>query len=111
MIDRSLINRLEILAKKEKTAKEFKSRLRVKGILTAKSLTKKQNLVIIVNRDSVEHKLVIPKSHKEKYALAEKLPIGSTISVEGSRKLRMIICTKLKVLQYFDQSKQTTLWP
>lgn len=79
MIDPTLINQLEAMAKKEKIAKSFSRRLRVKGILIAKSETKKGNLRITVRKEDNESRLIIPKTHKERYSLASKLPIGSKV--------------------------------
>lgn len=109
MIDRTLINHLEAIVKKEKIAKSFSRRLRVKGILIAKSETKKGNLRITVRKGENESRLLIPKTHKERYALASKLPIDSKVSVEGIKSKFTIICAKLKVLEAIDESKQSNL--
>ncbi|MBS3165805.1 hypothetical protein J4444_01660 [Candidatus Woesearchaeota archaeon] len=109
MIDRTLINKLEVMAKKEKIAKSFSRRLRVRGILTTKSQTKKGNLIISVCKGENEHRLMIPKTHKERFSLASKLPLGSKVAVEGIKSKFIIICAKLKALEAIDNSKQTKL--
>ena len=48
MIDKTLINKLTEMAKKEKKIKEFKKRLRVKGKVIKKGETKKGNITITV---------------------------------------------------------------
>jgi len=99
MIDKTLINRVKKLADEERKVKEFKSRIRIKGNIVAKSLTKKGNIKLTVKRNDTEISFIILKSHQNKYFLAEKLSLGRSVSVEGIRKkFRMIICTKLKVL-------------
>ena len=97
------------MVKKEKIAKAFSRRLRVKGILTAKSETKKGNLHITVQKGEQEFRLIIPKTHKERYALAHKLPLNSKVSVEGIKSKFTIICTKLKILEAIDESTQIEL--
>ena len=110
MIDTTLIDRLTILANKEKKIKEFKKRLRVKGKVTAKVTTKKGNITLTVKKDEDELKFTVLKTHKESFALAEKLAVGKSVSVQGIPKFRMIICTKLKILDKgIDESKQRKL--
>src|SRR3989344_78289 len=98
MIDTTLIDTLKVLADKERKIKEYKIRLRVKGKITAKGTTKKGNLTLTIEKDEDDFKFTILKSHKEKYALADKLKIGRSVSIEGIPKFRMTICTRLKVL-------------
>lgn len=111
MIDRTLINLVKELADKERTTKEFKSRIRIKGKIVAKSLTKNGNVKLTVKKDENEISFIILKNHKETYFLAERLSLGRSVFVEGIRKkLRMIICTKLKALDKgIDASKQLRL--
>ena len=110
MIDNSLINKLAELVKKEKKIKEFKKRLRVRGKLIAKRMTKKGNITLRVKNAEDELKFIVIKSHKETFALAEKIAIGRSVSVTGIPKLRMIICTKLKILaKGIDESRQRRL--
>jgi len=110
MIDKTLINTLTEMAKKEKKIKEFKKRLRVRGKVVKKGMTKKRNISIIVKEKDDEFKFTILKSHKDSFALAEKLAVGKSVSVIGIPKFRMIICTKLKVLyKGIDDSEQRKL--
>lgn len=111
MIDKTLINLVKQLADKERTIKEIKSRPRIKGKIVAKSLTKNKNIKLTIKNDNNEISFIILKNHKDKYFLAERLSIGRSVSVEGVRKrLRMIICTKLKVLDKgIDGTKQLKL--
>lgn len=110
MIDKTLINTLTEMAKEEKKVNEFKKRLRVKGKVVAKGLTKKGNITITVKEKDDDFKFTILKSHKESFALAEKLEAGRSVSVMGIPKFRMIICTKLKVLDKgIDGSRQRKL--
>ena len=83
MIDTRLIDALTELARKEKKIKEFKRRLRVKGKVVGKGLTKKGNITIIVRENEDDFKFTVLKSHKESFALAEKLPAGKSVSVMG----------------------------
>ena len=108
-IDRTLINTLSKLASKEKKVKEFKSRLRVKGKIIKKGKTKKGSIKLIIQKGEDKYNFVVVKSHKENYAFAEKLKVGSFVSVVGIRKFRAVICTQLKQLHKMDESKQTTL--
>src|SRR3989338_11497660 len=97
------------MAKKEKIAKSFSRRLRVKSILTTKSETKSGNLRITVSKGEDEFRLIIPKTHKERFALASKLPVGSKVAVEGIKSKFMIICAKIKAVETIDESKQVNL--
>src|SRR3989338_5830409 len=98
MIDTTLIDNLKALADKEKKVKEYKRRLRVKGKLIAKGKTKKGNITLKIDKEGEDYSFTVIKSHKERYALAEKLQIGRSISIEGIPKFRMTICTRLKSL-------------
>src|SRR3989344_6107738 len=102
MFDNTLLKTLDKLVKKEKLAKHFSRRLRVKGLLIAKSETKKGNLRIIVQKGENEYGLIIPKTHKERFALASKLPLNSNVSVVVIKSKLMIICAKIKVLEPLD---------
>ena len=110
MIDTTLIDRLTVLANKEKKLKEYKRRLRVKGKVAGKGMTKKGNITLKIARDENEYKFTVLKSHKERFALAEKLTVGKSVSIEGMPKFRIIICTKLKLLKKsINKEKQAKL--
>jgi tRNA(Ile2) C34 agmatinyltransferase TiaS len=110
MIDKTLINIVTEMANKEKKIKEFKKRFRAKGKVVKKGKTKKGNIILAVKEKEDEFKFTVLKSHKESFALAEKLAIGKSVSIIGIPKFRMIICTKLKVLdKSIDDSRQMTL--
>lgn len=98
MIDTTLIDALKVLADKEKKIKEYKRRLRIKGKLIAKGKTNKGNITLKVEKEGENYSFTVIKSHKERFALAEKLQIGRNVSIEGIPKFRMIICTRLKAL-------------
>ena len=98
MIDTTLINTLHEMAVQEKKISVFKKRLRVKGILISKTLTKKCNFKIKVRRGDNEFNFIILKSHKDKVALVESLHTGKSISVTALPKFKMNICTQIKVL-------------
>jgi len=53
---------------------------------------------LTIEKDEDDFKFTVLKSHKERYALAEKLQLGRSVSIEGIPKFRMIICTRLKAL-------------
>lgn len=99
MIDTTLLDKLKVLAKKEKKLKEYKRRLRIKGRIVKKEFTKSGNIKITIKKDEDNYSFIVIKTHKERYALAEKLTIGKAVSAEGIPKFRMTICTKLKVLE------------
>jgi len=110
MIDTTLIDKLTEMANKEKKIKEFKKRLRIKGKAVAKGETKKGNITLTIKKNEEEFKFTVLKSHKESFALAERLSIGKSVSAHGIQKFRMIICTRLKVLDKgIDESKQRKL--
>ena len=67
-------------------------------------------MLFTVKEKDDEFKFTVLKSHKESFALAEKLAVGKSVSVQGIPKFRMIICTKLKILDKgIDESKQRKL--
>jgi hypothetical protein len=109
MVDTTLINTLKVLVQKEKKIKEFKSRIRVKGKIIKKGRTKKGSIKLIVQKADDKYNFVVIKTHKENYALAEELDVGSFVSVVGISKFRAIICTQLKQLPKMDESRQTIL--
>lgn len=109
MFNDTLIKMLEKYAKAEKKAKHFKKLVRIKGIIIKKSLTKNQNIRLKIKIDDDEFTFIVIKSHKDKFALAEKLVKGDYVSIAGIPKFRMIICTKLLKIRHIDESKQTTL--
>jgi hypothetical protein len=108
-MDRTLINRISELARREKKIRGFKSRVRVKGKIIKKGKTKKGSIKLIVQKSDDTYNFVVIKTHKENFALAERLEVGSFVSVVGIRKLRAIICTQLKQLPKMDESRQTML--
>ena len=99
MIDKTLLDKLKILAKKERKLKEYKRRLRLKGRITKKEFTKSGNIKITIKKDEDNYSFIVVKTHKERYALAEKLRLGNAVSIEGIPKFSMTICTRLKVLE------------
>ncbi len=110
MIDTTLIDRLTVLANKEKKIKEYKRKLRVKGKITSKGTTKKGNITLKVKKEDNEYKFTVLKSHKDRFAIAEKLTTGKSVSIEGIPKFRMVICTRLKTLEKgISEGKQTKL--
>lgn len=110
MIDTTLINTLKVLADKENKIKEYKRRLRIKGKITAKKTTKKGNITLKIKKDDTEYPFTVLKSHRERFALAEKLLVGHSVSVEGIPKFRIIICTRLKLLDKgIDEGTQENL--
>ena len=98
-IDTTLIDNLKILADQERKIKGYKRRLRIKGRVASKALTKKGNISLTIKKDEDDYKFTVLKSHKERFALADKIKIGNGVSIEGIPKFRMIICTRLKVLE------------
>jgi len=104
-----LINKLKKLAKKEKKTNEFRRRLRIRGRIIRKSLTKNENIRITVWDNEAEMSFVVMKPNKEIYNLAKRLLIGTSIYIEGIRRFRVVICTRLKKIKIIDRSKQKTL--
>ncbi|HLD87154.1 MAG TPA: hypothetical protein VJB12_03740 [Candidatus Nanoarchaeia archaeon] len=110
MIDTTLIDRLTVLAAKENKINEYRKRLRVKGEISKKSVTKKGNLLLRVKEEGEEYRFTILKSHKESFSLAQKVQIGRPISIVGIPKLGMAVCTKLKTLtKGIEKGKQKKL--
>src|SRR3989339_330128 len=62
-MDKTLINTLKKLASKEKNIKEFKKRLRIKGRVSKKELTKKGNIKLSVQYKEDKYPIIILKSH------------------------------------------------
>ena len=96
MINTTLLDALKTLADKEKKIKGYKRRIRVKGKIIAKGKTKKGNIRLKIEKEGEGYNFAVIKSHKERFALAEKLQIGRSVSIEGIPKFRIIICTRLK---------------
>lgn len=98
MIDTRLIDTLKVLAKKEKIAKIFKRRMRTKGKIVGKTITKNGNITLKIEKEGENYGYTVIKSHKERFALAEQLQTGEMVSAEGIPKFRIIICTRLTTL-------------
>lgn len=90
---------MESILAREKKAEPFKRRLRLKGKVTAKGMTKNNNISLTVEKNKEEHKFTILRSHKERYAIAERTRVGQSVSIDGIPKPRWIICTRLKILE------------
>lgn len=99
MIDTFLIKNLEALARKEKKVKEFRRRVRMKGRIIAKGVTKNGNISLKVEKEGESCSFIVLKSHRERFALAGKLEVGKSISIGGIPKFRAVICTLLKPLE------------
>ena len=109
MIDTRLIDTLKVLAKKEKIAKIFKRRMRTKGTILDKTRTKNDNITLKIEKEGETYNYTVLKSHKERFALAEKLSVGDMVAAEGIPKFRIIICTRLKTLEDVKDGKQAKL--
>jgi len=110
MIDTTLIDTLKEMSEKENKIKGFKQLSRIKGKLIKKSFTKNKNIKLTIKKGEREITFIVLKTHKERYSLAEKLKIDSSVYAQGIPKFRMIICTKLKHdMKGIDESKQMTL--
>ena len=108
--DRTLINRLEKLCAEEKKSKEFKKKLRIRGKVQEKSLTKNKNIRLKIKRGENIFGIVVLKSHKENFKLAENMVVNSSVYAEGIPKLGFILCTKLNLLtREIDESEQVKL--
>lgn len=108
-MDKTLMNLTKELADKERKIKEFKNRLRCKGRVTGITYTKKGHLKLTLKNKRGEFSCIILRTHMESYILAQKASIGTPVSIQAIPKLRMNICTKLKILTKFDESNQTCL--
>ncbi|MFH1052877.1 MAG: hypothetical protein V1740_00500 [Candidatus Woesearchaeota archaeon] len=98
------------MANQERKIREFKKRIRIKGKVIDKGTTKNGNIILSIEKDGETDKFTILKTHKESFALAEKLKKGNSVSIEGIPKFRMIICTRLKLLEKgLKQGKQAKL--
>ena len=99
MIDTTLIKTLEALAKTEKKVKEYKRRIRMRGKIVGKGVTKNCNISLKVEKEGENCSFTVLKSHRERFALAEKLEVGKSVSIAGIPKFRTVICTFLKPLE------------
>lgn len=109
MIDKTLINALSEMTREAKRIKRFKDRLRIKGEIVKKGKTKNDNIRLKIKEKNDLFNYIVLKSHKERYALAEKLKIGEFVSAVGIRKYRAVICTQLKQIYNIDNSNQQAL--
>lgn len=99
MIDTTLIKTLEALAKTEKKIKGYKRRIRIKGKVVAKGVTKNGNISLKIEKEGENCSFTVLRSHRERFALAGKLEVGKNISIAGIPRFRMVICTLLKPLE------------
>ena len=90
-----LLEVLKEIAERERQLNQYKSRVRVKGKIVRKEMTKNGNISLTIGRNKASFKFIVLKSHKERFAFAQKLAIGRSVSVIGINKLKMNICTRL----------------
>jgi len=101
---------MEKLCAEQQKSKEFKKKLRIRGKLQEKSLTKKGNIKLKITKGENVFRIVVLQSHKEKFKLAENLLVNSSVYAEGLPKLGFILCTKLNLLtREIDESEQVKL--
>ncbi|PIN78226.1 hypothetical protein COV16_06255 [Candidatus Woesearchaeota archaeon CG10_big_fil_rev_8_21_14_0_10_34_8] len=72
-METTLINLVKKLADEERKIKEYKSRIRIKGTISAKGITKNGNIRLTVKKEDYEIRFIVLKIHKGKYHLAENL--------------------------------------
>lgn len=104
-----LLKLVKEMARKEKKLKEYKRKIRVRGKIVRKGLTKKGNIRLKVKKNDIKYNFVVVKTHKERFDLAQKLKIGEFVYAEGINRFRAVICTKLKQIKRIDESKQSKL--
>lgn len=110
MIDRTLLNILGEMVKEKKQKEFYRTRPKIKGKIKEKKTTKKGNITLTIQRGEKEISFTVLKTHKERFARAQKLSVGSTVSAAGIPKFRMNICTQLQpVLKETDNSRQVRL--
>jgi histidinol-phosphate/aromatic aminotransferase/cobyric acid decarboxylase-like protein len=97
------------MARKEKKVKEFKRRVRAKGKIVKKGLTKNGNIKLIIKKADDKYNFIVIKTHKERFELAENLKVGDYVSAQGVNRFRAIICTQLKKIRKIDETKQIKL--
>ena len=107
MFDPTLINTLKSMAKKEKSKKDFMRRARINGVIVKKSLTKNGNIRLEIKKGEIAHKFIIIKTHKERYALAQKLKLKAKVYAEGIRRFSVIICTRITLNKKEKLKKKT----
>lgn len=93
------------MASKEKKIKEFKRRIRVKGEIIKKGLTKNKNIKLIVRKGDDKYNFVVIKTHKDKFELAQTLNVGDFVSATGVSRFRAVICTQLKKIKRIDEKQ------
>jgi hypothetical protein len=99
MTNEELLKKIKKLVIKEKKNNEYKKRIRLKGIIENKILSKKENIILTINKT----KFTILKNHKEKFKIAEQLKIKDNVTIEAIPKFKINICTKLKKLDFKKQ--------
>ena len=62
-----------------------------------------------VKKGEDSYNFIVMKTHKERFALAEKLSIEQVVSIEGISRFRAIICTRLKQIKQVVESTKETL--
>lgn len=97
------------MARKEKNLKKYKSRRHVKGEVIKKSRTKSGNIKLRIKAGEDKYTFIVIKTHKERFALAEKLKKGCLVSVSGYPKFRWVLCTRLSEIINLDRSRQSKL--
>lgn len=110
MPNNKLLNTLKEMVKEENARNFFRTRPRIKGRITEKKTTKKGNIKLTIQKGEKEVSFTVLKTHKERFALAEKLDVGNSVYATGIPKFRLNICTKLQPeMKEIDNSRQMKL--
>ena len=91
-------DRLIRILEKEVIKERWRKKLRIKGVVTKKRITRKGSFMFTVRTSKSEHDIVVPKHRKKEFELAEKINAGDSIKAIGDKNISFVFCDRLEKL-------------
>jgi tRNA(Ile2) C34 agmatinyltransferase TiaS len=89
----------------EEVAKErARKQAKIRGIVKDKKISKNNNIVLIIKKGKFEYAVLVNKSRKEMFDLAEKLKVNDEIYAKGDKGVNVVFCDKLELVRKADLS-------
>jgi len=92
--DPTLIN----ILKKEVEREKWINKLRIKGVVIKKRITRKGSFMFTVKTRKSEYDIVVPKFRKKEFEIAESINEGDSIKATGDKSIGVIFCDRIEKL-------------
>lgn len=85
---------------------KWRNKARLKGITIDKKITKNGHLMLTIKKRKYDQTVIVIKQKEKLFNKANNLKIGDQVYIVGERKLDVVFCDVLKIL---DGKEQTEL--